>query len=143
MKTCSKIISTERGSVMLELALVLPLLLILISGIIQFGFILNAKIAVNSASYEGARAATLHVNPEEAAINAVENYAGSSLPGWSLDERLGVKIDVHDNAPGTPVLVEVSYSVPLFFKNIAAVFPGSDSMIDISGTSVMRVEEKE
>lgn len=128
---------------MLELALVLPLMLLLISGIVQFGFILNAKIAVNSASYEGARAATLSENPEEAAIDAVINYAGSSLPGWSLDDRLKVKVDVPDSIPGTPVSVEAIYSVPLFFKNITAFFPGSDSMIDIRGASVMRVEEKE
>ena len=128
---------------MLELALLLPLLFLLISGIVQFGFILNAKIAVNSASYEGARAATLSDSPEEAAINAVKSYAGASLPGWSLDERLKIKVNIPDNIPGTPVSVEVFYSVPLFFKNIAVLFAGSDSMIDISGTSVMRVEEKE
>ena len=129
---------------MLELALTLPLLLLLLAGIVQFGFILNAKIAVNSASYEGARAATLSEDPEAAAINAVKSYAGSSLPGWSLEDRLKVVVNIPDNVPGTPVSVEVFYSVPLFFKNITALFSGDEnSMIDVSGESVMRVEEKE
>ena len=49
--------SGQYGSVMLELALIMPLFLLLLSGIVQFGFILNAKVAVNSASYEASRAA--------------------------------------------------------------------------------------
>ena len=49
--------SGEYGNVMLELALIMPLFLLLLSGIVQFGFILNAKVAVNSASYEASRAA--------------------------------------------------------------------------------------
>jgi len=136
-------ISVSKGSMMLELALVLPLLLLLIAGIVQFGFILNAKIAVNSASYEGARAATLSEDPQAAAIDAVESYAGSSLPGWRMGDRLKIKIDAADNLPGTPVSVEVSYSVPVFFKNIISFSGYESSMLDIRGASVMRVEEKE
>ena len=128
---------------MLELALILPLLLLLIAGIIQFGFILNAKIAVNSASYEGARAATLSEDPQAAAINAVKDYAGGSMPGWIPGERLKVEVDVPDNIPGTPVSVRVVYSVPVFFKNIQALLGNDNSMIDIGGESVMRIEEKE
>lgn len=136
-------ITSKKGSMMLEMALLLPLIMLIISGIVQFGFILNAKIAVNSASYEGTRAATISENPEEAATNAVTGYAGSSLPGWRLDERLKVRVDIPDSAPGAPVTVEVIYSVPLFFKNFRNLFTDSDSIIEISGSSVMRVEEKE
>ncbi len=132
-----------KGSVMLELAILLPLLLLIVAGIVQFGFILNAKVAVNSASYEGARAATLSDDPETAAVDAVKNYAGSSLPGWNLGERLKVKVNVPDNNPGTQVSVEVLYSIPLYFKNIPAFFGHDNSILDIRGVSIMRVEEKE
>ena len=75
---------SEDGNVLVEFALIMPVLLLLIAGIIQFGFILNAKVAVNSVSYEAARAATLSENPEVDAVNAVTNYAAASLSGWDL-----------------------------------------------------------
>jgi Flp pilus assembly protein TadG len=49
----------DRGSAAVEFALVLPLLLLLIFGIIDFGRMLNAKITINEAAREGARAAAL------------------------------------------------------------------------------------
>ena len=50
---------SEKGNVFIELALVMPILILLIAGIVQFGFLLNAKIAVNSASYEANSIKTL------------------------------------------------------------------------------------
>ena len=96
---------SEDGNVLVEFALIMPVLLLLIAGIIQFGFILNAKVAVNSASYEAARSATLSENPEVDAVNAVTNYAASSLSGWDPGERLGVEVDLTGNDPGDIVRV--------------------------------------
>ncbi len=137
----------ELGNVLVELALVLPVLILLLAGIVQFGFILNAKVAVNSASYEAVRIATLAENPEEAALAAVLNYASASLPGWSFDERLKARLNIPDKNPGTLISVEVIYSIPIFFSNI---FPfsaiGSNnslSFMEVKGFSAMQIEEKE
>jgi len=51
--------SGERGSAAVEFALVLPMLLLLVFGIIDFGRMLNAKITLNEAAREGARSAAL------------------------------------------------------------------------------------
>src|SRR5665647_3856397 len=59
------------GSALLEFALIAPILFLLFAGIVQFGFIINAKVVVNSASYEGARAATMSDDPESGAAQAV------------------------------------------------------------------------
>jgi Flp pilus assembly protein TadG len=133
----------QNGNVLLELALILPVLLLFISGIVQFGFILNAKIAANSAAYEAARTATLSEEPYSSALAAVENYANGSLPGWKLGERLKAAIDIPDSNPGTLVVVEVTYSVPVFFSGIIR-FPGAaNGFTDVKGMSAMRIEEKE
>lgn len=134
-------IHLKNGNVLLELALVMPILLLLLAGIVQFGFIFNAKIAVNSASYEGARAATLADDPLSEALNSIENYASSTLPGWNFNERLKGNINIQGTNPGDMVSVEVIYSIPVFFAKILP-FYDSDT-IDISGISVMRIEEKE
>jgi len=139
----SKVYS-EKGSIFIELVLVMPVLILLIAGIIQFGFLLNAKIAVNSASYEAARIATLSDNPESDAVNAVLAYASSTMPGWNFDERLSMKIDISSKDPGGVVQIEVTYKIPVFFSRIPPfLMVGGDGSIDMRGSSAMSVEEKE
>jgi Flp pilus assembly protein TadG len=49
----------QRGNVALELALVLPLFLLLLGGVIDFGMLFWEKQVLTNATREGARAATL------------------------------------------------------------------------------------
>jgi Flp pilus assembly protein TadG len=49
----------DRGAAAVEFALLLPLLLILVFGIIDFGRMLNAQITITEAAREGARASAL------------------------------------------------------------------------------------
>lgn len=57
--------STDRGAAAVEAALVLPILLLLVFGIIDFGRMLNAQITVNEAAREAARAVSLGYTPDE------------------------------------------------------------------------------
>lgn len=131
------------GAVFIELALVMPILLLMLAGIIQFGFILNAKVAVNSASYEAARAATLAEDPVGEALKSVQSYASSTLPGWDFSERLKADVYISGSSPGDTVKVKVIYSIPVFFSKILPLPAGKDGYTGISGTSIMRIEEKE
>jgi Flp pilus assembly protein TadG len=49
----------DRGAAALEFALILPLLVVLIFGMIQFGFAFNAYITVTHAAREGVRLASV------------------------------------------------------------------------------------
>jgi len=60
--------SNKRGQTMVEFALVLPILLLLIFGIFQFGMMLYSLESVNAAAREGARVAA--VGADDAAIAA-------------------------------------------------------------------------
>lgn len=131
----------NKGSALLEFALIAPILFLLFAGIIQFGFIMNAKIVVNSASYEGARAATLSDEPEESAATAVLNYASSAMPGWDFSERLKIETSTTGNNPGDNVIVKVTYYVPNFFNKLIPI--SEDEKISITGESIMQLEEKE
>src|SRR6266699_2915884 len=52
--------SRDRGAVAVEFALLLPMLLLLLFGIIDFGRALNAQITLTQAAREGARLASLN-----------------------------------------------------------------------------------
>lgn len=52
--------TASRGQSLVEFALVLPLLLLILLAIIQFGFIFNTQVTITNAAREGARAATIY-----------------------------------------------------------------------------------
>jgi len=129
------------GSALIEFALISPLLLLLIAAIIQFGFILNGKISVNSASYEGAKAGTLSETPEDTAISSVKAFSNSTLPGWDYSERLKTEIVISGHDPGDIITVKVSYDVFNFFTKILPA--AGNGIFTVKGESTMQLEEKE
>jgi Flp pilus assembly protein TadG len=67
-------IKNERGQTMTELALVLPILLVLLFGIIQFGVIFNNYVTLTDAVRSGARKAVVSrtaSNPAQVCDNQV------------------------------------------------------------------------
>lgn len=60
----------ERGAALVEFAIVLPLLVLLLFGVVEFGRAYNARIELTSAVREGARAAALSGDPQTATRNA-------------------------------------------------------------------------
>lgn len=50
-----KLIKNEKGQAIVEFAIVLPVLILLILGSIEYGWLLYGKITLNSAAREGAR----------------------------------------------------------------------------------------
>jgi Flp pilus assembly protein TadG len=67
----------ERGAAIAEFALVVPLLMILLVGIIEFGRAYNVQISLNGASREGARALALGKTSSEVDA-AVRNASPST-----------------------------------------------------------------
>lgn len=61
----------DRGAAAVELALLLPLLMIVIGGIIDFGFAFNAQISLTHSGREGVRVEAIGTgDPAQAATNA-------------------------------------------------------------------------
>lgn len=91
----------DRGAAMVEFALVLPILVMLLVGIIEFGSAYNTQLALQASAREGARAAALRRSPaevESAARNAASPHgteiavdlSGADCPAtsepWAGDE---------------------------------------------------------
>jgi Flp pilus assembly protein TadG len=76
--------STERGQAVIELALTLPLLLVVVFGIIDFGFMFQRYESVTNAAREGARLGILTsagYTATEAQNRAISYLTASGLNG--------------------------------------------------------------
>ncbi len=69
----------ERGAAAVEFALVLPVLLLILIGIIEFSFAFNTQLSLSQAAREGARQMALS-NDSAAAATRARNAAGRLDP---------------------------------------------------------------
>lgn len=69
----------RKGQTIVELAIVLPVLIMLLLGIVEFAWLFNGKITLNSAAREGARVAAVVKNEEKATKAAEDTIDLSSL----------------------------------------------------------------
>ncbi len=126
---------TDTGAAAVEMAIVLPLLLLLVFGIIDFGRMLNAQITVTQAAREGARWEALNQD-------SVEDRVVEAAPGLNPEPDAAVT----SSCPATPAIndravVEASYAFEYItpFGAIAEMFGGSEpGVMVIRGTGVMR-----
>lgn len=149
---------SQRGAAVVEFAIVLPLLLVILFGIIEFSFLLYDKAMLTNASREGARVgivyipnradnvATMEANIEAAVrdycedlmISFDENSALVITPTWIDGSDAGSTL--YDS--GDILRVEVTYDFRfLVFSNLLALFGGNlAEVFDLDAVTVMRLE---
>jgi Flp pilus assembly protein TadG len=100
----------ERGAAAVELAIVLPILILLVFGIVEFGRGYNAKNTVTHASREAARALALGTDdPVAIAQSAAPNLDPAQLTVTTSEQPCTV------GEPATVTLsYPLSYTIPLF-----------------------------
>ncbi len=103
----------ESGQALVEAALVLPVLLVLVFGVVMAGRVVHAKIAVQAAAREASR--TLATAPsEEQGLTDANDAARSAADGYGLPAD-GLSVDLESNGfqRGGTVSASVSYNVGL------------------------------
>lgn len=81
MKILSRLKRSQKGQALVESALVLPVLLILVLGSIDAGWLLYAKISTASAAREAARAVAVLDATEYATFQGVADAKMTTVPG--------------------------------------------------------------
>jgi Flp pilus assembly protein TadG len=148
-------VRSERGTAVVEFALIAPLLFLLVFGIIEFGRVLNAYNQVTQLAGQGARAAAVNRNPDGTAIAAstgTVDDTGCGGQAYSIQCQLSsyyaekdALSNVHacilntaDNPlptnPGQPVTVKISYQ----YHFITGLF--GFAHITLSSTQTERAE---
>ena len=134
--------NNENGAAALEFALVLPLLLLLVFGIIEFGIIMFDKAVLTNACREGARAGIVSKSPRltRPEINNIVDNCQDHLITFGASPTLTL-----NSTPTNPValfnedlLVTATYNydfllIPGFIPVLPQTFP-------ITATTVMKYE---
>ena len=137
------------GAAMVEMALVLPLFLMLILGVIEFGRAMMIANLVTNAAREGARMAVLDGSSNTEVTNAITTFLQSSIGMGVSSSDIGLTITVTP-AAGNPNPANnvansisrdlISVRVELPFNQVALI-PGSYlAGRQLIGQSAMRHE---
>lgn len=87
----------RKGQALIEFALVLPFLILLVLGIIEFGWLTKNQLTIDNATREGARTAALG-KTTSAIISTIQNQT-STVPGSPSQLTITMKRD--SNSTGT------------------------------------------
>jgi len=116
MKKIIGSVRNSNGQSLVEFALVLPFLLVLILGMIEFGWILNGKITLTSAAREGARVAIIYESADKAEA-AVQSAVSKSAESSSLKEvNAATAFDETNKSAVVNVNAKITPIIGLFFS---------------------------
>lgn len=120
----------ENGQVLVEYALVLPVLLLVLFGIIEFGIIVFSHDTIANAAREGARYGAVHAGDAW----GIEMAARRLTSG--LDEA---RLQVSSTTTGSVVRVEVVYPVSLITGMLVQA-AGGNPTLQLQAVASMQIE---
>lgn len=85
----------ERGAAAVEFAIVLPLLVLVLFGIVEFSLMYNRQQALHAAAREGARVASIETSTQSAITAAVDG----ALSGTSFSSSRTITISPNNTQP--------------------------------------------
>lgn len=128
-----KRLTNESGQSLVEFAIILPILLLLIMGIIEFGLIMNSYLTIQNASREGAR-----IGIVGAADSDIRNRIISDSPNLqTADLTINITPGEGSRSSGDTITVAIYYNYHLVTPIISSLL--NNSLILKAQTS-MRME---
>lgn len=123
----------ERGASAVEFGMIVPLLLVLLLGIIEFGHAFQVQGTLSASAREGARRMALQ-NDQAQARDAVQEAAAALSPGIT-DAQISIDPASCPVASDTDtdVVVTISYPMPFLTGFFGAT-------VGLSGRGVMRCQ---
>ena len=131
---------TQKGGAAVEFAIVLPILVLLVSGIIEFSLALYDKAVITNASREGARAGIVSQDPrvDDASIKGVvKRYCSNYLVTFGAHTAVtDGDISITRDASGVDLTVTVMYPYTfLVLPKLMTIGP-----INLAAATLMRME---
>jgi Flp pilus assembly protein TadG len=114
----------ERGAVAVEMAIILPLLLLVVGGIVDLGRLAFTQNVITNAAREGARMRALGYTTAQATTRIDQAMVGSAItftPNYWLVQAAGAP-QANANCPISPVLTD-RQRVRVTVSNFSWIFP--------------------
>ncbi len=128
-----RLTKNQEGQSLVEFALVIPLLLIILMGIIEFGLMFNSFIVITNGSREGARLASLGGTDTEI-VERVE-LVTRSIDITNITVTISPNYSSRSNGEMVTVLVEYDYQmISPIISNLLS------PLINLESETIMRVE---
>lgn len=138
MRNLSKIKRKEDGQSLVEFALILPILLLLIVAVIDFGWIFFAKVSMNNAAREGARLYAVRNDK-----NLAEDRAEAALNNITFSVGPVATATIEESgADPTAYTYQAKVIVTGTVKSLIGIFPEIPELVSLSSVAYMKVEYK-
>jgi Flp pilus assembly protein TadG len=138
-RAATKLRRNDAGQALVEFALIMPLLMLLLIGIVEFGRGWNLHQVVTDAAREGARKAAVF-NPA-VTLDTVTNTIKSGIATAGYDPASAtITAPGWDGASGEPVTVNVSLPYRFVFFGALMKWTTGESTIDLKSSFTMRNE---
>ena len=138
MKLSHKKYKHEDGQAMVEFALILPIFLLILCGILDFGWLFYNQLSLNNACREGARYAVVHT-AENADTQSIINHIENTTTTVFAND--GVDISIEYTSPADPTSGDIKVSMQAdisFFTPVLSTVLGKERRI--TSTVIMKVE---
>lgn len=126
----------EHGQTVVELALLLPIIVVLMFGALEVGRVFNTWIMVTQAAREGARAGAARCSSDPACSTTVATWVDDSLAGLDPADRRWSMSPAPYTAGGT-LQVQVEYDVRLVTPLVSDLLGG---LLTVQSQTSMRIE---
>lgn len=126
-------LASRKGQAAVELALILPVLVLLLVGLLQVGMLLEDYLQLQSATEQGARAAILGLSDTQ--ITQTVDQSAPQLNPSNI--QITVSPSASQRTPGSEVTVTATYPVTIDIPLLQSVIGNS---IDLSSQVTMRME---
>lgn len=128
-----KSLRNEKGQSLVEFAILLPVLLLLLMGILEFGIMLNSYLSINNSAREGARLGI--VSGSNLEITKLITYISPNLDSENLIVNI-TPLEGSRNSGGT-LTVEVIYNYQV---NIPIISNILGNVVALKAQTSMRIE---
>ena len=135
------LVRSERGAELIEMAIVTPLLLLLVMGIVDFGFLFQRYVVLTNAAVEGARVATMPGYTDADAEARVQAYAtAGGVPGAVTAVATPVALPGTGGGtwPGVEMTVTHVYNLQYITPIVTLVGGSSAASVTLTARSTMR-----
>lgn len=137
-------LGSRRGQALVEFALVVPMLLLMLVGIIEFGRAWNMSQVVTDAARQGARTAAV-LNPDpSASVDSVRAVVAAALQSGNVNASTAtVQVDNFQAGSNTPVTVTVAVPYQFVIFGPVMALAGqtfTNGTITLRSAAIMRNE---